>query len=308
VIGRSRRASTIEDEEPKMKKIMMANAISAALALTAFNALAAAPADWSAVPAIETGVFYPGVSPVEWITKGTEHGGARVLRKGETCAPCHSEEIADMGEKMVSGKKIEPSPIPGKAAFISTTVQAAHDGENLYLRFSWKQPAASGSAPMDELNPMKIAYMLEAGDKVELAGQAGCWASCHGDARTMPGADANKTKYVKDGSLAGGIYYDLNQWRSGENKSFDGYVADHREMEGGQALVGAEGKLEGDTWSVVFTRKFTGGEGDVALVPGNTYNFGFAIHDDATSGRFHHVSLGYKLGIDAEGDITASKL
>jgi len=119
VIGRSRRASTIEDEEPKMKKIMMANAISAALALTAFNALAAAPADWSAVPAIETGVFYPGVSPVEWITKGTEHGGARVLRKGETCAACHSEEIADMGEKMVSGKKIEPSPIPGKAAFIS---------------------------------------------------------------------------------------------------------------------------------------------------------------------------------------------
>src|SRR5690606_3721307 len=168
VIGRSRRAS-IDDKEPKMKKNLIANAVGAALALTAFNAMAAAPADWSAVPAVETGVFYPGVSPVEWITKGTEHGGARVLKKGETCAACHSEEIADMGEKMVSGKKIEPSPIAGKTAFIATKVQAAHDGENLYLRLSWKQPAASGNAPMDELNPIKIAYMLEAGDKVALA-------------------------------------------------------------------------------------------------------------------------------------------
>jgi len=291
-----------------MNKTLMATAVSAVLALTAHNAMAAAPADWSAVPAVETGVFYPGVSPVEWITKGTEHGGARVLRRGETCAACHSEELADIGQKIVTGKKIEPAPIAGKAAFIATTVQAAHDGENLYLRFTWKQPAASGSPAMDEQNPVKIAYMLEAGDKVELAGQSGCWASCHGDARTMPGADDSKTKYVKDGSLANGIYYDLNQWRSGENKAFDGYVADHREMEGGQALVGAEGKLDGDTWSVVFTRKLSGGEGDVSLAPGNTYNFGFAIHDDSATGRFHHVSLGYKLGIDAEGDITAAKL
>lgn len=290
-----------------MKKTMMTSATGVIFALAAGSALAAAPADWSKVAETSITLLYPGVSPVEWITKGTEHGGARVLRKGETCAGCHSEEVSSMGQLIASGSKIEPTPIAGKAAFIDTKVQAAHDGENLYLRFVWTQPAAADAGQMDDTNPIKIAYMLEAGDKVELAGQAGCWGSCHGDARTMPGAADTKTKYVKDGSLANGVFYDLNQWRSGENKAYDGYVAEERVMEGGQALISAEGKLEDGVWTVDFTRKLTGGEGDVALESGQTYNFGFAIHDDSSIGRFHHVSLGHKLGIDAEADITAAK-
>ncbi len=43
------------------------------------------------------------------------------------------------------------------------------------------------------------------------------------------------------------------------------------------------------------------------LEAGKAYNFGFAIHDDSAPGRFHHVSLGYKLGIDAKADVTAAK-
>lgn len=78
-------------------------------------------------------------------------------------------------------------------------------------------------------------------------------------------------------------------------------------MEGGKALVSAEGKKDGDTWSVVFTRKLAGGEGDVKLESGKAYNFGFAIHDDNAAGRFHQVSLGYKLGIDADGHVKAAK-
>lgn len=289
-----------------MKKTMIASALGAFLACGAGFASAAAP-DWSKVDAKDITVFYPGVSPLEWIQKGTEHGGARALRKGETCADCHSDEAGDMGKKIVSGQKLEPHPIAGKAASIGVKVQAAHDEENLYLRFSWKQPAASGAAKMDDKNPVKIAFMLESGGKVELADQSGCWATCHQDLRTMPGADDKKTKYVKGGSLAEGKFYDLYQWRSGENKGFDGYVADKRVMEGGKALVSAEGKHEGDNWTVVFTRKLAGGEGDVALEAGKIYNFGFAIHDDSAAGRFHHVSLGYKLGIDAKADITAAK-
>lgn len=291
-----------------MKKIILTSAAGALLALAANSASAAAPADWEKVAATDITLLYPGVSPVEWITKGTEHGGARVLRRGETCTGCHSEEIGDMGKLIASGKKIEPTPIAGKAPFIQARVQAAHDGANLYLRFTWKQPPASGAAKMDDKNPVKIAYMLETGGKVELAEQGGCWGSCHGDARTMPGAADSKTKYVKDGSLGNGVFYDLNQWRSGENKAFDGYIAEQRVMEGGQALISAVGKLQGDTWVVEFARKFAGGEGDVKLEPGKTYNFGFAIHDDNSAGRFHHVSLGYKLGIDADADIVAKKL
>lgn len=289
-----------------MKKTLISSAVLAATSLLAAPAFAAAP-DWGGVEAREITLFYPGVSPLEWIQKGTEHGGARALKKGETCEGCHDEETADMGTKMVTGQKIEPSPIAGKAGAIPVKVQAAHDGENLYLRFSWKQPAASGAAKMDADNPVKIAFMLESGGKVELAEQSGCWATCHQDLRTMPGGDEAKTKYVKGASLAEGKFYDLYQWRSGENKGYDGYVADKRVMEGGKALQSAEGKLDGDQWTVVFTRSFSGAEGDVALEAGKVYNFGFAIHDDSAVGRYHHVSLGYKLGIDAKADITAAK-
>ena len=289
-----------------MQKTMIAGAVCAALGLGVGSAMAAAPADWSKVPATDITLFYPGVSPMEWIQKGTEHGGARAFKKGDTCADCHSEEAVAMGAKIVGGEKIEPAPIKGKPGSVPVRVQAAHDGDTLFLRFSWKQPKASGAPPMDDKNPVKIAYMLDAG-KVALAELSGCWASCHNDSRTMPEAADSKKKYVKDGSLAKGVFYDLVQWRSGEKKAYDGYVADSRVMEGGKALQGAEGKLEGDTWSVVFARKLAGGDGDVTLQPGKTYNFGFAIHDDHAAGRFHHVSLGYKLGIDAKADITAAK-
>ena len=55
-------------------------------------------------------------------------------------------------------------------------------------------------------------------------------------------------------------------------------------------------------------RKLTGGEGDVALAAGKQYNFGFAIHDDSATGRFHHVSLGYTLGLDdAKAEVNVVK-
>lgn len=285
-----------------MKKTMIAGAVGAICALGLGTAMAGAPADWSKVPGKDITLFYPGATPMEWINKGSDHGGARAFRAGDTCADCHSDETADMGAKLVSGEKAEPAPIPGKAAAIPVKAQASHDGENLYLRFSWKQPGASGaSTKMDEQNPVKIAFMLAEEEKIEGADQAGCWVTCHNDSRTMSGADDAKKKYVKGSSTADGTFFDLLQWRSGENKAFDGHVADTRVMEGGQALVGAEGKLDGGTWSVIFTRKLAGGAGDVALKPGNSYNFGFAIHDDHAAGRFHHVSLGYKLDIGADG-------
>lgn len=280
-------------------------AVAAGLVLAFGVGSALAAPDWAKVPAKKITVFYPGVSPMEWITKGTEHGGAKALKKGETCAGCHEKEVADMGKKMASGQKLEPTPIAGKAPSIAVNVQAAYDDANLYLRFSWPKPAAAGGTKMDAANAVKLAYMLEA-NKVELAGQSGCWATCHTDARTMPGAADTKTKYVTGGSLASGKFYDLVQWRSKE-KALDGYVADKRVMEGGKALVEAKGDLKGDTWTVTITRKLAGGEGDVSLEPGKVYNFGFAIHDDHSSGRFHHVSLGYTLGLDAKADITATK-
>jgi hypothetical protein len=285
------------------------SAVGMVLALAAGHSFAAAPADWSKVPAKKITVFYPGVSPMEWIMKGTEHGGVKGMKKGESCAACHDEEAAEMGKKMVTGQKIEPTPPKGKAAAIPVTVQAAHDGDSIYVRFTWKQPPASGGAKMDADNPVKLAFMLE-DNKIEMADLSGCWVTCHQDVRTMPDVkDDKKTKYVTGGSLAGGKFFDLLQWKSGKGaKPVDGYVADKRVMEGGKALVSVDGKQSGDTWTVTFTRKLTGGEGDVAIAAGKSYNFGFAIHDDSAAGRFHHVSLGYTLGLDnAKADINAVK-
>lgn len=287
-----------------MRTLIRTILAAAAGALFAGAALATPP-DWNKVAAKKITVFYPGVSPMEYILKGTEHGGARGMRKGETCAACHEDEIADMGKKMAGGQKLEPAPVKGRAPSIPVSVQAAHDGANLYLRFSWKQPASAGAARQDAENQVKLAFMLEE-NKIEGVPLGGCWASCHGDARTMPGAkDDKKTKYVAGGAL-GGKFFDLVQWKA-KGKPTDGYVADRRVAEGGKALVSAEGRLAGDAWTVTFVRKLSGGEGDVALAPGKTYNFGFAIHDDWSHGRYHHVSLGYSLGIDAKADISAAK-
>lgn len=288
------------------KTLITASALGLFLAGGMGSALAAP--DWGKVPGKSITVFYPGVSPVEWVTKGIDHSGAKALKKGETCAGCHDQEAADIGKKIVSGEKLEPKPIKGKAGSIPVTVQAAYDAGNVYLRFQWKQPPSAGGQKMDKDNPVKLAVMLE-DNKVEMANLAGCWATCHQDVRTMPnGKDDKKTKYVTGGSLASGKYYDLIQFRSGKGqKPADGYVADKRVMEGGKALVSADGKLAGDTWTVTFTRKLTGGEGDIAMQAGKVYNIGFAIHDDSTHGRYHHVSLGYTLGLDAKADITAVK-
>jgi len=280
----------------------------AALLALASGAALAAPPDWSKVPAAKFTLLYPGASPLEWVTKVSDHGGARGLKNGETCASCHNEDGPEIGAKIASGAKLEPTPIKGKAGTIPVSVQAANDGTNLYLRFTWKQPAGGGGEKMDKDNQVKLTVALEAG-KVEGADLVGCWAMCHGDVRTMPGIkDDTKTKYVKDGGLASGKFIDLIQWASKTGKS-DGYVADKRVMTGGKALVEATGEKKGDEWTVVFTRKLAGAsaDGDIALASGKTYNIGFAIHDDYTVGRFHDVSLNYTLGIDTKADITANK-
>lgn len=300
------------------KTLISASALGLVLAGMAGSVIAAP--DWSKVPSRSVTVFHPGTSGLEWILKGTEHGGAKGISKGETCIACHEDEkkhtIDIVADKILKGEKLEPKPISGHTPTFPVTVQAANDGANLYLHFTWKEPK-SGAEKMDKDNPVKLAVMLEnnkvvvkdsKGKDVQMGLAGGCWGTCHMDARTMPGADDKKTKYVKGGSLANGQYYDLMQWKSGKGaKPVDGYVADKRVMEGGKALVSAEGKKEGDTWSVTFTRKLTGGEGDIALASGKTYNMGFAIHSDHSAGRYHHVSFGYTLGIDTKADITAAK-
>ncbi len=261
--------------------------------------------DWSKVPSRKITVFYPGTSSIEWVTKGSEHGGAKALRKGESCVSCHEEELAEIGKKIVSGSKNEPAPIQGKTGSIAVAVQAAYDAERLYLRFSFKEPAV-GASGSDKENPMKVAVML-AGENIPQGEQVGCWQTCHQDARSMPGANEKKTKYVVGAELAGGKFYDLMQWKSGKGSKLDGHIAEARVMDGGSALIHAEGRKVGDLWTVTFTRKLVGSSGDVALSEGKSVPFGIAIHEGHAADRFHHVSLGYQLGLGVKADVTAVK-
>lgn len=277
----------------KMKHVSLAVA-TAALALS--SSAFAAP-DWSKVPSKSIELFHPGATPFEWVTKKSEHSGSSGLKKGESCAGCHDEKgKLSIDFKRLAGKELEPKGAPKTMTF-PVGVQAAYDANNLYLRLTFKAPAGAAD-PADKDNDVKASVMF-ANDKVPMGAQVGCWASCHNDARTMPGADDKKTKYVKEGAM------DLMQWRSAKGaKAIDGTVTDHRAMDGGKADVKAEGSKAGDTYTVTFTRKLAGG---VAMAEGKAIPFGVAIHADHAVGRFHHISFGYTLGLGADGDVKAVK-
>lgn len=314
--------------------------------------------DWSATEPSRIAVFYPGEASFEWV-QSREHSGSRAfLRGGDRCSVCHAKEVKDMGAKIVSGEKLESTPIPGKRPWIDVNIQAVHDDQNLYLRFEWEDaphvpvPFVEGGK-MDPANQVKLAFML-AGTGIERAEQAGCWTTCHNDSRSMP--DARKvdpakiaslqqtpvdaplkeglTKYIAesrtaidirggDGPRGGGenvksadeiqallkagTFMDLARARAGGEPE-NGHVVAQRLMEGGVPIE-AETRQDGGRWAVTIKRPLKSDkEGDVSIEAGKLYTFGFAIHDDFSNARFHHVSMDLRLGLDsAEAEINVRK-
>ncbi len=346
-----------EAEKAKAEAAMAASqpastaAPAAAASNTSGGADVAANVNWDSVPVSNITLFYPGVSSIEWI-HGRDHGGKRAFTKGDRCLECHGEETADMGEKIVTGEKLEEQLIPGKRGSIPVTVQAAHDGENLYMKFTWPD-TAHAPAPfvdggkMDPANPTKLAMMFGS-DDVEFADRSGCWGSCHEDVQNMPGqvdgaaiagyADAARldtskgvTKYLAESrseieykgsndaklggwdklksedevkaELEGKKFLDLIRYQAGTGTVEDGYILDERKMAGGQGAEFSSSNADG-TWTVVMKRKLASdAAGDISFDPSAVYNFGFAIHDDFSNSRFHHVSLGYRMGFDTEEEV-----
>jgi nitrate/TMAO reductase-like tetraheme cytochrome c subunit len=323
--------------------------------------------DWSDVPDREITVFYPGQSSMEWIFKGSEHGGKLPFKAGDRCTECHDKEAADMGRKIVTGEKLEPQLIPNKRGGIAVKVQAAHDADYLYMRYEWQDaehtpvPFTDGGK-MDPDNQVKIAMMFNDDNKREeddftgsvmYSGRAGCWATCHHDAKGMPDEpkqeDINAyekkdqvsmskgiSKYLTESrtkvevagrrgkkrggwnklkdpeeikaELDAGRFMDLIRYKTGTKEAENGYILAERVMSGGEKVFFTS-SLDNGVWVIELKRKLKSDKtGDTALELDKMYNFGFAIHDDYTSGRFHHVSLGYKLGFDNEkSDINAVK-
>lgn len=296
-----------------MKVSLASTTVVGALLAIGFQTAIAAP-DWSKVPKRDIQVFHTGITSIEWMTKKSSHSGSAGMRKGESCAGCHEEKGAlNVNFKRLADKELEPVGAP-KTMNFPVGVQAAYDKEHVYIRLSFKPPADSAAAaPREDKDPkheVKAAIMFIAG-KVPDGDKVGCWATCHSDVRSMPGANPDKKKYVTGANLAGDVYTDYIQWKSGAggkgSLQLDGHVAEARVNKDGKALDKAEGENKGGMYTVTFKRKLSGGAGDIALAEGKTVPFGIAIHTDKTVFRFHHVSLNYTLGIGADGDIKATK-
>ena len=326
----------------------------AAPAATNSAAAGASNVDWAAIEARPVVLFYPGQASMEWVLKGSDHGGKRAVMTGDRCFECHEDEELDIGDLIVTGEKIEATPIEGKRGSIDVAIKAAYDTDNLYLQFQWADGEHAAvdfieGGKMDPENPIKLAVMLatdsEDDPKVEFAERAGCWQTCHIDANYMPEQPDNAelagspladrldlslgyTKYLKEsrteieiegknGAKRGGwdklrseaeiqaafdngSFMDLLRYNAGSGESEDGHILEQRIMTGGQGVI-FNGELNDGVWTVEMIRKLTSDmPGDVSMSNDQMYNIGFAIHDDYTSSRFHHVSLGLKLGFDNE--------
>ena len=131
-------------------------------------------------------------------------------------------------------------------------------------------------------------YLAESRTKVEIKGRRG---------KKRGGWDKLKPAEEIAELANSGAVMDLIRFRSG-GPAENGHVLDQRVMAGG-AEVSAQGSLEGGIWTVTLVRDLAAdAPGDVALKAGELYTVGFAVHDDYTSARFHHVSLEFTLGLD----------
>ncbi|MDH5353855.1 MAG: NapC/NirT family cytochrome c [Gammaproteobacteria bacterium] len=354
----SAESEAVVEEEP-IKEVAIAAAEPEPVTTTSASTVSAG-VDWSGVEPREVVLFYPGQTSIEWMLKGSDHGGKRAFVTGDRCFECHEDEEVDIGDLIVSGEKAEATPIPGKRGSIAVNIQAAHDADNLYMRFQWEDgehapvPFVEGGK-MDAENPMKFAIMLatdsEDDPKVEYAERAGCWQTCHQDVNYMPDQPDESvlsssplaarldlsngfTKYLKESrteieiegkdgkkrggwdklkdqaeiqaALDNGSFMDLWRYKSGTGESEDGYILAERVMSGGQGL-NFIGSLDDGMWTVEMVRKLVSNmPGDISMSSEQVYNIGFAIHDDYSNSRFHHVSLGLKLGFDNdEAEINA---
>jgi hypothetical protein len=189
-----------------------------ALAVSSLGtALAADPAkiDWGKIPVVKVPLFYPGQSSYEWLISDAHKGAAKETRRGDACAFCHDEPDAekDIGNNIVAGKRLEPTPVKGKNGYLELKVQAAFDDKNAYLRFQWptnsktrpsidypgyrfdgKEWKAYGGPRLNAdvlagkkpaIYEDRMSIMLDDG-KVPNFAKQGCWLTCHDGERDMP--------------------------------------------------------------------------------------------------------------------------
>lgn len=195
-----------------MRTAFPATVAALALAGSAAALQAAPPADWSAIPTTTLKLFYPGQSSYEWLHSEDHKRAFRRVAKGESCVSCHEDEEEEIGELIVSGERLEPTPVEGKNGSVDLAVQAAYDDRNLYLRFQWQtrnpypgiahpflrfdgeQWSPYGYPKLDKvvqegqqpgIYEDRLSMLIDDG-KVPNFAEHGCWVTCHTGERDMP--------------------------------------------------------------------------------------------------------------------------
>ncbi|NQV85191.1 MAG: hypothetical protein HQ494_15375 [Rhodospirillales bacterium] len=191
--------------------------------------LAAPPSDWSGVPTKTVKLFYPGQSSYQWLRSSEHKRADKKTKKGDSCVSCHEGEEVEIGNKIVSGERLEPHPIKDKPGVIDLAVQMAHDTDNLYMRYQWKtkNPFPGSAHPhwqfdgkdwkqigwpqldkkvWGEGQPAiyedRLSLMVDNGS-VPMFAEQGCWLTCHDDMRDMP--NVAQAKDVKAHALLGKV-------------------------------------------------------------------------------------------------------
>nr|WP_244271431.1 ethylbenzene dehydrogenase-related protein [Pseudovibrio axinellae] len=132
-------------------------------------------------------------------------------------------------------------------------------------------------------------YLSETRTKVEIKGRRG---------KAQGGWEKLKSAEEIDQYLQDGTFMDLMRVYA-DGSSTNGYLLERRVQNDGE--IEATAKLSAGMWTVVFSRPLaSGATGDVPLEAGQTYTVGFAIHDDYSAARFHHVTLNTSLALDDE--------
>jgi hypothetical protein len=214
-----------------MKPFSTVTLAAALLAGSSAAVYAAAPADWSKVPATTIKLFYPGQSSYEWLHSKDHKRADKKVARGDSCVSCHEGEEQEIGELMVSGKRLEPMPVEGKQATIDLSLQFAYDNDNAYLRAQWKtrNPFPGDAHPYSRYDGKQWKHFgYPKLDKVVQDGKQpgiyedrfsmliddgsvpnfdvhGCWISCHNGQRDMPDkaakADVKANPVLGDGGL-----------------------------------------------------------------------------------------------------------
>jgi len=165
------------------------------------------------------------------------------------------------------------------------------------MPYAPEQTAISGTS-LKHAKDGITKYIAESRSEINLKGRKGA----------LGGWDKLKDEAEITAELDASHFMDIMRYKGGEKTSENGHILKERVAHDGIDII-TTGTLNNGTWIVEISRPLNSDKpGDLKLDTKSVYNFGFAIHDDYTNARYHHVSLGYKLGFDnATAEVNAVK-